>query len=1002
MNNRMHKKLKVRKSVILILFLVITLSTFTFLYFTKSESMDSLVTEFDKPLELGSDLTYYLDVTYDGVDREGVEASKTTLSKIFSDYIYVEDKIPDGLTFKEFEVSEFMTGAQPQGDIDKVCDGYVYDDSNGSTDPANYKGLHYDEATRTVSFRIMRLQAGCHLTVGIVTTLPDTVDDPKTTDIVETRRDFWNVATAWEGSQFATSNLVHAWIESQEATTHKVTYEYDSSAPANAPAYPIQEYAQGASVDLAPEPKVEGYEFLGWTIIDGLSATITNNLFVMPNNDVVIQGRFKKIPKNLVLYEIEGDVPEGYVLPEAKEYYRNSTVIVDSMKENDTFNGYRFSGWTTDAIAIEDGQFIMPDTDITLKGKFEVIKYTVEYKYHGTNVPEGATPPASQEYAPGESVILPHVADLAGYTFLSWDKEDGFIMPAENVVVYGEWQVKTGVFTPTIKKEIVNKKEYYRIGDTVEYKITVTNNATYSIKNVQVKEKNANAKFDSDGTENYKIKSDHVAEILTIPASESVSIKAIYTVTDKDVGTITNEAEIIGALASNNNDLNPDGNYKAQASFKVQSKLNLCKNVDETTDNTVFQFHIVSTDNTYDTWLNMEGNQCTAIYLNPVEYNITEIIPQKYELESIEGISTNGGTIKIEEGKNSTVTFNNSYKKKGYYHSSGFVENIVNQDPEVDYTVNYYYDDILEETTTSTILIGEDIPYKSDMSMNYKDKFYTLEKIEGIGKKASENKEDNIINVYYVSDINNDSIPDKYQITFKYTSSINGTVTGITSEMATIQQIKRDPNTNAIIHVGEIQPVSPTQPSTVQANDGYYFRKWNDGSKDIVNDTELKSLSYTKDTIFTAYFFANPDNYLSATKTLLNLPARGYFRVGESVEFEIAITNSSAIAVESIIVDDLLAGATFVEAVNGEYSINNNQRASIAKLEPTQSVTLKVKYTITRDDMKNHTIKNIARIQASRSNSETGSYLQTITVESDNVPVGTQGGSTSGGGTGSA
>ena len=462
------KKIRVRKPVLIILFLVVSLSIFAFLQFTRMEGFDDSVVEFEKPLEPGSELTYYLDVTYDGVDREGIESSNETLSKIYSDYIYVEDKLPDGLTFKEFEVASFMTGAKPQGDIDKVCNGYVYDDSKDSTDPKNYKGLHYDEETRMVSFRIKNLQAGCHLTVGIVTVLPETVDDPTTT-VIEKRRDFWNSATAWEGSQIVTSNLVHAWIESEEAKVSTVTYRFaknpsdGTEVPSNAPIYPVQEYAEGTSVGVMPDPKIEGYIFKGWKIVEGLSAEIKNGSFIMPAQNVVIEGYFEKIPKNLVIYEMDGDIPNGYIVPEAKEYYRNATVTLDSMEKDTIVNGYKFLGWTTTDVEVdEDGYFVMPDKDVTIKGRFEVIKYTVEYKYQGS-VPEGAVPPAAQEYAPGESVTLPHVSDIGNYEFLSWDKANGFEMPSENVIVYGEWKVKTGLFAPTITKEIMDKKEYYRI-----------------------------------------------------------------------------------------------------------------------------------------------------------------------------------------------------------------------------------------------------------------------------------------------------------------------------------------------------------------------------------------------------------------------------------------------------------------------------------------------------------------------------------------------------------
>ena len=49
-----------------------------------------------------SDLTYYIDVIYDGKDATAVSSSDTVTANVNSDYIYVEDKLPDGLTFKNF------------------------------------------------------------------------------------------------------------------------------------------------------------------------------------------------------------------------------------------------------------------------------------------------------------------------------------------------------------------------------------------------------------------------------------------------------------------------------------------------------------------------------------------------------------------------------------------------------------------------------------------------------------------------------------------------------------------------------------------------------------------------------------------------------------------------------------------------------------------------------------------------------------------------------------
>ena len=682
------KRLKVKKSVLFIGLGLIVLTAFILLQFTRMELMEN-VTELQ--VDFDSELSYTLTVTYDGVDRNGDKSSallntdgKPRIVKIDSGYIYVEDVLPEGLEFVKFNFEgndNVVIGASKQDDtVPGTCKGYVENDSKGSTDPKSNHGLHYDEASRKVTFKIKNLTAGCKLSVGIVTKTPKTIEGKK--------KDFYNTATAWEGSQLVYSNMVHAWIQKAEVTSKKVTYQFTGTVPNGVTPPPEQEYVAGTTVGVAGNINVEGYTFSGWTILSPLGLTVTNGKFTMPDSNVVLQGSFTENPKYDVTYRIEGEGPSNYVLPTTKQYYENATVKVDSMSPGDTFSGYRFLGWNIEGIEVsEDKDFVMPARDIEIVGKWEQIKYKVTYAFH-----EGVRPPNYQEildeinskdntYAPGEKVTLPKVEDVApvgannGYHFQGWYESDGFTMPEKDVIVYGEWMIRRGVFAPTIAKVIANSQDYYRVGDMVSYNITVTNTASYEIKNVQVKENHENAYFVSDGTTNYQVRSNHLAEITSIPAGGSVTIKAFYPVTENDSGTITNVVEIIGALADSNNDLDTTKEYKAQASFKVQSKLNVCKVVNDKNDRNIFQFHI--TGDGYDTWLNIQSNTCNAVYLNPGDYAVTEVIPQDYDLKSVAGISSNGGVIRISEGKNETVTFTNEYKKQGFFHSYGSVVNTV-------------------------------------------------------------------------------------------------------------------------------------------------------------------------------------------------------------------------------------------------------------------------------------------------------------------------------------
>lgn len=570
MTNQMKTKVKrigIVSSVVVVLLLMTVLIGKTYAF----ELEDNV------EVEENSTLTYYLNVNYDGIDKEKTVSSDRNTAKIKSGVIHVKDKIPDGLTFERFEVTEDGTiGAVQRADDTKACTGRVIDDTkeesveegtwNENDTEYTYHGLHYDKNTNTVSFNVENLQAGCVLTVGIITTTPELQSG-------ETRRDFYNFASISEGEVSDKSNTVHTFI-GKDDNLHTVTYTYDDSKPENAPDAPAaMAYATGATVGVAGDITVEGYEFLGWENKDG-SVTIKDGKFEMPNSDVVLVGKFKKVEMKefTVTYKINGDKPEDYVVPFDKTYAEGKQVIVDSLQEGDVFNGYRFSGWDTEDAEIEDGQFIMPDEDVTIVGSFEEIKYTVSYKFYDGVKPENADQylPSSEKFKPGSKVTTKEVTEEpTGYKFLGWYKESTFTMPEEDVVIYGEWKEQLGTFTLEIKKEVINKKDIYAADDKVEFKVTITNPEEFAITKIIVKENNENAKF-TEG-EGYELSSEHIVTIPRLEAGESVVLNAEYMVTKEDKGTITNEVEILGALAENNYELE-EKDYKAKATFKVKGK----------------------------------------------------------------------------------------------------------------------------------------------------------------------------------------------------------------------------------------------------------------------------------------------------------------------------------------------------------------------------------------------------------------------------------------------
>ena len=523
-------------------------------------------------VEAESELIYYIDVEYDGKDIEGVESNDDVTANIKSGYINVEDKLPEGLTFNGFVTTESGgIGAVKRSDNTSSCSGYVI----GGVD-----GLYYDEVTRKVSFQVKSLGAGCKLTVGIKTKTP-TVDDPSTT-VVEERRDFYNTASAQEGLFSINSNTTHVFIGNPNTTLYKVIYEFEGEVPKGAIVPTTTQYIENQTVGVENNPTVEGYTFSGWK---SDSVTITNGKFTMPARNVTLKGSFTKSTGYSVTYEIEGTIPEGYLVPDKKDYYPNSEVKVDSLKVGDEINGYRFLGWKTSDVEItNDNDFLMPQKNVTITGSFEEIKYNVTYKFQGAILPDNSESllPEVKSYKPGEIVKLENITAPVGYRFLGWYKEDNFEMPTSDIVIYGEWGLQNGTFEPTITKVIMNPKKSYKKGDTVKFKITVTNNETYSLKDVIIKEVNKNATYIENNS--YSLLTSRMVRIAEIPANESVEIFATYKIQNTDKELLSIETQLIGALADNNFYLNIDKEYIAVSKVKIttpSSNVNIPNTIDD-------------------------------------------------------------------------------------------------------------------------------------------------------------------------------------------------------------------------------------------------------------------------------------------------------------------------------------------------------------------------------------------------------------------------------------
>lgn len=505
-------------------------------------------------VENNSDLTYYLNIDYDGVDETAQSSSDTVTINVKSDIIEVTDKLPQGFTYKGIvETDTGQIGAFKRSD-GTTCYGYVVD---------GIDGIRYDSQNHTISFKVRDLGAGCRLTVGIIVTTPISVTG---------RMDFYNSFSAFENFLFKISNRVHVFMGGDEVTTYKVKYEYIGDVPENAPVLEDYDYAGGTNISVLEAVNILGYEFSGWDTDD---VNVSNETFIMPDRDVTFKGSFIPKTKYQVKYEIDGDIPKGYIVPKTESFYEFANVEVNSLKQGDIVNGYIFEGWKTTDVEILENIFHMPNKNVLIKGKFRRVSYTVSYAFEGIDIPEAGDSllPDSETYYPGDIVTINNIQDVNGYKFLGWYSADKFKMPEHDVIIYGEWIKCNGLFEPIITKKILNKSEEYYLNDKVLFEIEITNAADYDIKNVVIHENNDLATFING--DDYVVNESHTATIPLIKGNESVIVRAEYIVTKESPKIEKNEVEILGALADDDYLFNNSKEYKASVEFRINNEENI-------------------------------------------------------------------------------------------------------------------------------------------------------------------------------------------------------------------------------------------------------------------------------------------------------------------------------------------------------------------------------------------------------------------------------------------
>ena len=241
--------------------------------------------------------------------------------------------------------------------------------------------------------------------------------------------------------------------------TYTIHYAPNDDATSSATNLPSAQtpitYQQSVSLS-ATLPTRAGYIFNGWnTAADGSgTGHVSEGTFVMPANDVTLSAQW--IPD---IYDLLYNANGGANAPLATEHTSGSTATITSSVP--TRVGYTFLHWTTTSAGtgttyLNPGSggsvssFTMPAQHVTMYAQWQVNQYTVTY-----NANFGSGAPSSQTENYGDTVTVSGtVPTRSGYQFTGWNTATGgtgtayassgtFVMPADNVTLYAQWEALT-------------------------------------------------------------------------------------------------------------------------------------------------------------------------------------------------------------------------------------------------------------------------------------------------------------------------------------------------------------------------------------------------------------------------------------------------------------------------------------------------------------------------------------------------------------------------------
>ena len=159
-----------------------------------------------------------------------------------------------------------------------------------------------------------------------------------------------------------TGDATYKATYTKEANSYTLTYDLDGGEWENDTTYTYTK-KYNEEVEVKADPTKEGYTFVGWMSAE---VEVVNGKFTMPAKNVTLKAKWEAN-----IYKVTYDLDGGEWTEATNEFPYEYKATVEVVKTVPTREGYKFSGWRSEEVTIENDAFTMPAKDVVLKAVWE-------------------------------------------------------------------------------------------------------------------------------------------------------------------------------------------------------------------------------------------------------------------------------------------------------------------------------------------------------------------------------------------------------------------------------------------------------------------------------------------------------------------------------------------------------------------------------------------------------------------------------------------------------